>query len=200
MEANSAIRVMAEVVGLPWAGAVMQRLRETGWSIVKTAATHDPERLKEIAEAAKSGEGYATIARRYGITRQRVQQIASTIAVKSKRDSDAERRHEVIQYAIDNNLTVNETALHFEMNAAKVRSWAVKSGVRLARVPESKGSELASLAKLVSEGMSYIEAAGDDRSLAVRLSRYCIEHGITKRRNRRSPTADMVLVTGGSPQ
>lgn len=134
----------------------------------------------DIVSRFKAGETLQSIADRYGITRERVRQIAGKHVPETRR----QQFHAVdVQIANDiaaRRLTRRQAVAAYGVSVAN-RASRQYGVVYPAKVPDPTVVEAAAL---VSGGMSIHQAASGDRALRAKIASYCRKMGIVSRHGR----------------
>lgn len=126
----------------------------------------------EAMALLREGATLADAAKKFGVTRERVRQVATRMRVESKRcRATVSRRNKKIIEMIDHGVSVDEIAAQFAISRQSiyVREQRVRPGEYAKRNRAKRLSELEPALARARAGESYMKAADGDRSLANRI-------------------------------
>ncbi len=136
-------------------------------------------RNAEIMASFAAGDTLDAIGKRFGITRERVRQIAARHNVKPRRELASEARKQIVAQIAARNMSANEAAAEFGYSVEGIHHLCREYGVALrVKTPLYMSPEIAALAERVRAGESLRSASGGNHALASRLREYCQRMGI----------------------
>ena len=131
-----------------------------------------PSWQAEAMSMLRDGATLADAARKFGVTRERVRQVANRMRVESKRcHATIRRRDAEIITMIDRGIPGRNIAAHFGMSEYQIyaREQRVRPGEHAKRNRAKRISELEPALSRARAGESYLKAADGDKSLAHRV-------------------------------
>lgn len=136
------------------------------------------ERNQEICRRYLDGAEQASLAREFGITRERVRQIIEKAGIVSESKRHADFVMVVVGTVARKGLTVGEAAEMFNISRQSVYNYCRDNGIKPATRTAEEMQELDNLAKSVVKGASIRQAAGCDHRKAEKLRRHLQKRGI----------------------
>lgn len=132
----------------------------------------------EIIEAHRRGETHASLARGYGVSRERIRQIVLENGESTRRDDIEKYQKEIVEIAVSRGLTAGEIVAETGISRGKLNGIVKKHDLRLPRTPSSQIKQLKEMSVVYVSGVPLLLAAGGDRAMAEKLRRYCKDNGI----------------------
>lgn len=137
----------------------------------------------EAMAMLREGATLTDAARKFGVTRERVRQVASRMRVESKLcHATISRRDAEIIAMIDSGIPGRDIAAHFGISEYQIyaREQRVRPGEYAKRNRAKRISKLGSALARARAGESYIKAADGDKSLAHRIMRAMQAEGVRR--------------------
>ena len=138
-------------------------------------------RVPYIADAiANQGESYQSIANHFGVSRERIRQIAKQYKLGGGRAAVREKHNRIFNVyneTRDFEKCQTITGLHSETLRGILKNYGINNP-KMQELYSRQEMILGPLAELVRQGKSIRQAAGLNRNLAARLQDYCKKHGI----------------------
>jgi len=146
-----------------------------------------PSWQAEAMSMLRDGATLADAARKFGVTRERVRQVASRMRVESRLcHATIRRRDAEIIAMIDRGIPGGDIAAHFGISERQIyiRERRVRPGEYAKRNRAKRISELEPALARARAGESYLKAADGDKSLAHRVMRAMRAEGVGRETGR----------------
>ena len=170
-------------------GIVIKRPKDTSANDAKRAAHREQMevlrlRNEEIIALFNRGETLEAIAQQYGVTRERIRQIAHKAGGKPRRVVKAEQMEATRAILSSGPMTPEQASDALGLDRAETLRIARSFGIELVVKRAWDNPEVAALAELVRGGKSIRSVARGDLKMTRWLSEYCDHYGITLRYGR----------------